>query len=162
MSAGSPFNQWWAFCYAKRAQKPIDHDLYVGQRPHHDRPGAYRHPANESAPVTGDSARHKMIGGARNRRAAEQRDERAAFHCPVPPVLRTKDRIAQHCCAAGFQSGLCLLRVEPGKRKRLDGLYGIDISSMNLRHHWNASSRTSAADVSDLPSVIHSSEACAV
>src|SRR5215831_7047566 len=94
--------------------------------------------------------------------ASEQRDELAAFHCPIPPVLRTKDRIAQHCCAAGFQSGLCLLRVEAGKRKRLDGLYGIDISSMNLRHHWNASSRTSAADVSDLPSVIHSSEACAV
>jgi hypothetical protein len=40
--------------------------------------------------------------------------------------------------------------------------YDIDISSMNLRHHWNESSRTSAADVSDLPSVIHSSEACAV
>jgi len=49
--------------------------LYVGQRPHHDRPGAYRHSANESA-VTGDSARHKMIGGA-NRRAAQQRDELA-------------------------------------------------------------------------------------
>src|SRR2546421_2905591 len=40
--------------------------------------------------------------------------------------------------------------------------YDIDISSMNLRHHWNASSRISTADVSDLPSVIHSSEACAV
>src|SRR5262249_33756885 len=98
----------------------------------------------------------------RCRTAAQKRDELAPFHFPIPPVLRTKDRIAQHCCAAGFQCSLCLLRVEAGKRKRLDGLYSIDISSMNLRHHWNASSRTSTADVSDLPSVIHSSEACAV
>jgi hypothetical protein len=41
-------------------------------------------------------------------------------------------------------------------------LYGIDISLMNLRHHWNACSRTSAAGVSDLPSVIQSSADCAV
>src|SRR5262245_37419309 len=41
-------------------------------------------------------------------------------------------------------------------------LYNVDISSKNLRHHWNACSRTSAAGVSDLPSVIHSSAACAV
>jgi hypothetical protein len=40
--------------------------------------------------------------------------------------------------------------------------YDVDISSKNLRHHWNACSRTSAAGVSDLPSVIHSSAACAV
>src|SRR5262249_31025094 len=26
----------------------------------------------------------------RRRRAAEQRDERAPFHCPMPPVLRTE------------------------------------------------------------------------
>src|SRR5215472_12996620 len=50
----------------------------------------------------------------RNDRAAEKRDELAAFHCPVPPVLRTKDRIAQHCCAAGFQSCLCPLWVKSG------------------------------------------------
>ena len=41
-------------------------------------------------------------------------------------------------------------------------LYDIDISSMNLRHHWNVFSRISAAGVSELPSVIHSSDACAV
>src|SRR5215467_12083105 len=41
-------------------------------------------------------------------------------------------------------------------------LYDVDISLKNLRHHWNACSRTSAAGVSDLPSVIHSSAACAV
>src|SRR5262249_6771799 len=40
--------------------------------------------------------------------------------------------------------------------------YDVDISSKNLRHHWNACSRTSAAGVSDLPSVIQSSAACAV
>src|SRR5262249_21750147 len=40
-------------------------------------------------------------------------------------------------------------------------LYDIGISLKNLRHHWNARSRTSAAGVSDLPSVIHSSAACA-
>jgi len=41
-------------------------------------------------------------------------------------------------------------------------LYDIDISSMNLRHDWNVFSRISAAGVSEPPSVIHSSEACAV
>ena len=40
--------------------------------------------------------------------------------------------------------------------------YDVDISLKNLRHHWNACSRTSVAGVSDLPSVIHSSAACAV
>src|SRR5262249_44409542 len=40
--------------------------------------------------------------------------------------------------------------------------YDVDISLKNLRHHWNACSRTSAAGVSGLPSVIHSSAACAV
>ena len=45
-----------------------------------------------------------------HRRAAEQRDELAAFHCPMPPVLAT-ERIAhlsycRDCCAAGFQSRL--------------------------------------------------------
>jgi hypothetical protein len=42
------------------------------------------------------------------RRAAEQCDELAPFHCPMPPVLPT-ERIAhlsRDCCAAGFQSGL--------------------------------------------------------
>ena len=42
--------------------------------------------------------------------AAEQRDELAAFHCPMPPVLRT-ERIAHlnapgDCCVAGFRPGL--------------------------------------------------------
>jgi len=40
--------------------------------------------------------------------------------------------------------------------------YDIDSSSMNLLHHRNAFSRVSAVNVSDLPSVIHSSEAWAV
>jgi hypothetical protein len=44
-------------------------------------------------------------------RAADERDEFAPFHCPMPPVLPT-ERIAHlstagDCCAAGFQSGLC-------------------------------------------------------
>jgi len=34
-------------------------------------------------------------------------------------------------------------------------LYDVDISLKNLRHHWNACSRTSVVGVSDLPSVIH-------
>ena len=29
----------------------LDYDLYVGQRPRHDRPGAYGQPANESVPL---------------------------------------------------------------------------------------------------------------
>src|SRR5262245_35769473 len=36
------------------------------------------------------------------------------------------------------------------------------VERKDLRHHWNACSRTSVAGVSDLPSVIHSSAACAV
>jgi hypothetical protein len=62
-------------------------------------------------------------------------------------------------------SDICSSRCPSGgggeKREHLD-FYDIDISSMNLRHHWNPCSRTSAANVSDLPSVIHSSEACTV
>src|SRR5262245_8113373 len=45
--------------------------------------------------------------------AAEQRDEVASFHCPIPPVLPT-DRIAhlsRDCCAAGFRRSLCRLWV---------------------------------------------------
>ena len=47
----------------------------------------------------------------RRRRAAEQRDERAPVHCPVPPVTSRPKRIAHlgtagDCCAAGFQSRL--------------------------------------------------------
>src|SRR5215831_19609101 len=38
-------------------------------------------------------------------RAAEQRDEVAAFHSTVSRA--PTEKIAQHCCAAGFQSGLC-------------------------------------------------------
>ena len=47
----------------------------------------------------------------RGRRAAEQRDEIAAVHCPMPPVLPTERR---DCCAAGFQSGPCRLGVTLG------------------------------------------------
>jgi hypothetical protein len=44
------------------------------------------------------------------RRMREHRDERAAFHCPMPPVLST-ERIAHlgtagDCRAAAFQSTL--------------------------------------------------------
>src|SRR5262245_33149975 len=46
----------------------------------------------------------------RGHRAAEKRDERAAFHCPMPPVLRTESvahlSTVGDCCAAGFQCGL--------------------------------------------------------
>jgi hypothetical protein len=46
-------------------------------------------------------------------RAAEQRDEFAPFHCPMPPVLPTERiaHLAGACCAAGFQSRLCRLWV---------------------------------------------------
>ena len=49
------------------------------------------------------------------RRAAQQRDELAPLHCPMPPVLPT-ERIAHlgtagDSCAAGFQDGLRPLRV---------------------------------------------------
>ena len=52
------------------------------------------------------------------RRTTKQRYERAPFHCPMPPVLRT-ERIAYlptagDCCAAGFQSGLRRLGVKLG------------------------------------------------
>jgi hypothetical protein len=47
--------------YAKRPQKPIDHDLYAGGRRCYDRPGAYGHPANESVPLAHSLRRHKMI-----------------------------------------------------------------------------------------------------
>jgi len=38
-------------------------------------------------------------------RAAKEGDELAAFHCQCFPCFR-RERIAQHCCAAGFQFGL--------------------------------------------------------
>src|SRR5260370_31420914 len=48
-------------------------------------------------------------------RAAEQGDELAPVHCPVPPVLPIERiahlRTAGACCTAGFQSGLCRLWV---------------------------------------------------
>jgi hypothetical protein len=55
-------------------------------------------------------ARHKRPS---RRRAAEQRDELAPFHCPMPPVLPIK-RIAHlskqgDCCTAGVRAGLCRL-----------------------------------------------------
>src|SRR5262249_11227578 len=37
------------------------------------------------------------------RRAAEQRDELAPFHCQVPPVLRTKDSTALLRCGISIQ-----------------------------------------------------------
>jgi hypothetical protein len=48
--------------------------------------------------------------GSCRRRAADERDELAPFHCPMPPVLPT-ERIAHlntagDCCAAGFRSSL--------------------------------------------------------
>jgi hypothetical protein len=50
-------------------------------------------------------------------RAAEQRDEVAAFHSLMPPVLPTEmiahASTAGDCCAAGFQCSLRRLRV-PG------------------------------------------------
>jgi hypothetical protein len=55
----------------------------------------------------------------RSRRAAEQRDELAPFHCAVPPVLPTERiahlHIAGDCCVAGFRLGQCLLWVIPGR-----------------------------------------------
>jgi len=51
-------------------------------------------------------------------------------------------------------------RISDGVKARPRGgggkhrLYDTDISLKSLRHHWNACSRTSAAGVSDLPSVI--------
>jgi hypothetical protein len=43
-------------------------------------------------------------------RAPEQRDEVAPFHSHAPVLAA--ERIAQHCCAAGFQFGLCRLWVD--------------------------------------------------
>ena len=57
---------------------------------------------------TANSLRLLRTRGERPRsRTAEQRDERAPVHCPVPPVLPT-ERIAHlgtagDCCAAGFR-----------------------------------------------------------
>src|SRR5215475_6669052 len=83
-------------------------------------------------------------------------------------LLTTAFRVGRRDAAVGnTRFPMSILR-RPGSRRLRRAsatarrLYDIDISSMNLRHHWNASSRTSAADVSDLPSVIHSSQACAV
>src|SRR5258708_18587491 len=45
---------------------------------------------------------------------AEQRDELAAFHGSMPSRASDGNRIAQHCCAAGFQFGLCRLGVRLG------------------------------------------------
>jgi hypothetical protein len=44
-----------------------------------------------------------------HRRAAEDRDELAPLHCQCS--CASVKRIAQHYCAAGFQFGLCRLRV---------------------------------------------------
>jgi hypothetical protein len=41
--------------------------------------------------------------------------ELAASHCSVAPVL-PNERITQHCCAAGFQFGLCPLWVKSRNR----------------------------------------------
>src|SRR5262249_10570393 len=56
------------------------------------------------------------------RRAADERDELAAFHCPTPPVLPTEriphSAMAGDYCAAGVRSGLCQLRVKSGKARK--------------------------------------------
>ena len=56
------------------------------------------------------------------------------------------------------------MELKPGRAAAEGSIdfYDVDISLRNLRHHWNVCSRTSAAGVSDVPSVIHSSAACAV
>src|SRR5260221_13793423 len=51
--------------------------------------------------------RERPKNGRRGRRAADKRDEIAAFHYPVPPV-RAIEKIAhpstaRDCCTAGFQ-----------------------------------------------------------
>src|SRR5262245_21200941 len=81
----------------------------------------YSRPAVEEP----DHRHSRLLRGRRDRphyRAAEQRDELAPFHCPMPPVLPA-ERIAHlstavGCCAAGFQPRLCLNRVL-AVRKRL-------------------------------------------
>src|SRR5262249_60112262 len=54
--------------------------------------------------------RHRLLRTRYERprgRAAEQRDEFATFHCPMPPVLRTET--TGDCW--GFRPGQCQLRV---------------------------------------------------
>ena len=71
----------------------------------------------------------------RGRRATEQRDEIAALHCLMPPVLST-EKIAHlgtvgDCRAAAFQSSLCrswVIRVAPTGSK----------ASPNVRYAFNS------------------------
>ena len=76
-------------------------------------------PGSRRGPEKSDHRHRRLLRARRERprrrRTAEQRDELAPFHCRMPPVLPT-ERIAHlgaagDCCAAGFQSGLCRLRV---------------------------------------------------
>ena len=105
----------------ERPQKRIDHDLHADRRRRHDRPGAYRHSANESAPVTRDSARHKIIGGATQpprprASAACFAGPHSPWSLPLPPPA--PQRIALSCSPAsrghlGLQDSHCPLCAAP-------------------------------------------------
>ena len=98
------FNQRWALCYAKRPQKPIDYDLYVGRRPRHDRPDAYGHPTNESVPLAHNSCRPKLIAPSELAEAsvgqnaayaeAVRTGRRRKKRAPEPAILRARSQIA--------------------------------------------------------------------
>src|SRR5262249_6172194 len=73
---------------------------------------------------------------------AEQRDELAASHCPMPPVLST-DRIAHlgtagDCCAAAFQSSLFRFSVAcplPPGTDKVDSAEGMATLEAMSSHH---------------------------
>jgi hypothetical protein len=76
----------------------------------------------------------------------------------VPRSLRRRARARSPAAS----SDLTISQSKQRPKRSIVTGYDIDISLMNWRHHRNAFSRVSAANVSDLPSVIHSSEAWAV
>jgi hypothetical protein len=47
----------------ERSQKPVHRNLHVHRCRHHDRLGAYGHPANESGPLAGGGCRRAMTSG---------------------------------------------------------------------------------------------------
>jgi hypothetical protein len=152
---GSPFNQRWALCYAKRPQKPIDHDLYVGQRPRHDRTGAYRHPTNESVPLAHNSCRPKLIAPSelaeasvgRNAAYAEavRTGRRRKKRAPEPAILRARSQIANGPkndeCSGGRQGALaisiwlCRLCWAATAHPWCNRLRFSNISRRNIRNH---------------------------
>jgi hypothetical protein len=75
---------------------------------------------------------------ARAQQTNLRRDELAAFHCPVPPC--SEQRIAQHCCAAGFQSGLCLLGIKTSKAYCEQMFFGLQQTAPSLDHVVGAAS----------------------